>query len=93
MKKDFEAFLIREGYKTHTPSGHPSTVYDYIKRIDMICEWEHTNWNGLAEKVDLILPIYEEDGNKAHLGRKSHNAVRCALRCFHRFCQCRNPIK
>ena len=85
MRKAFEQFLIKEGYKEYTPSGHPSTVYDYIKRIDTICEWEHTDWSGLAEKVSILLPEYEEGGRKAHLGAKSHNAVRSALRCFKRF--------
>ena len=85
MRKEFEQFLICEGYKKYTPSGHPSTVYDYIKCIDAVCEWERTDWRGLAEVIALILPEYEEEGIKAHLGAKSHNAVRCALRCFKRF--------
>ena len=85
MRKAFEQFLIKEGYKEYTPSGHPSTVYDYIKRIDAICEWEHTDWSGLAERVSSLLPESEEGGRKAHLGSKSHNAVRSALRCFKRF--------
>lgn len=85
MKKEFEQFLVKEGYREYTKSGHPSTVYDYCKRIDSICEWEHTDWSGLAEKAAVLLPEYEAGGCKAHLGAKSHNAVRCALRCFKRF--------
>ena len=85
MKKEFEQFLIGKGYKEYTPSGHPSTVYDYCKRIDTVCKWENTDWNGLAIKIVSILPEYEEEGLKAHLGAKSHNAVRCALRCFEEF--------
>ena len=85
MRKAFEQFLIKEGYKEYTPSGHPRTVYDYSKRIDTICGWEHTDWNGLSEKVAVLLPEYEEGGCKAQLGAKSHNAVRSALRCFKKF--------
>ena len=85
MKKKFEQFLIDAGYKEYTPSGHPSTVYDYIKRIDFVCEVEHTDWCGLSQKIDSILPQYEEGGSKEQLGSKSHNAVRSALRCFHTF--------
>ena len=85
MRKEFERFLINKGYKEYTPSGHPSTVYDYIKRIDSVCLWENTDWNGLANKIARILPKYEQGGAKAHLGAKSHNAVKSALRCFKQF--------
>lgn len=85
MKKEFEQFLIHEGYKEYTPSGHPSTVYNYCKCIDSICQWEHTDWNGLAKNAAALLPEYEKGGLKAHLGCKSHNTVISALRCFHRF--------
>lgn len=90
MKKEFEQFLIHEGYKEYTPSGHPSTVYDYIKRIDAVCQWEHTDWYDLSKKIATLLPEYEETGAKANLGSKSHNAVRSALRCFERFISQKN---
>ena len=41
IKKQFERYLISKGYSQTTPSGNPSTVYDYIKRIDKICKFEH----------------------------------------------------
>ena len=85
MKKLFVQFLIEKGYKEFTPSGHPSTVYDYSKRIDSICEWEGISWERLAEDVKNILPQYEKGGEKEALGAKSHNAVRSALRCFAQF--------
>lgn len=85
MKKEFEQYLIDRGYKTHTPSGNPSTVYEYIKRIDFVCETEHTNWFGLSQMISKVLPQYEIGGTKEYLGAKSHNAVRCALRCFNDF--------
>ena len=85
MKKEFEQYLISKGYKEYTPSGLPSTVYDYSKRIDAVCEWENTDWYGLAAKISNLLPEYEEGGGKAHLGAKSHNSVRSALKCFERF--------
>ena len=85
MRKEFEQFLFNEGYKEYTPNGHPSTVYDYIKRIDAVCAWENTDWLTLARNIGSVLPEYEEGGVKEHLGRKSHNAVRSALRCFAKF--------
>jgi len=89
MKKEFEQFLISKGYKEYTPSNHPSTVYDYSKRVEQICDMENTDWHGLAAKITSILPEYEEGGSKAHLGAKSHNAVRSALRCFKQFVETR----
>ena len=85
MKELFKNYLIKEGYAEYTPKGLPSTVYDYIKRIDFVCEIEHTDWYGLSQKIDSVLPQYEEGGSKEQFGAKSHNAVRSALRCFHTF--------
>jgi hypothetical protein len=82
MKEQFERYLIDCGYKQKTPSGNPSTVYDYIKRIDKICEWENISWEQLATNIHIILPQYDVGGNKEDLGKKSHNAVINALRRF-----------
>lgn len=82
MKEQFERYLIDCGYKQITPSGKPSTVYDYIKRIDKICEWENISWEQLATNIHIILPQYDVGGNKEDLGKKSHNAVINALRRF-----------
>ena len=85
MRKKFKQFLIDRGYKEYTQVGCPSTVYDYIKRIDFVCKQENTDWYGLSQKIDNVLPQYEQGGNKESLGAKSHNAVKCALRCFYSF--------
>lgn len=85
MEREFEAFLIDKGYKQYTPSGKPSTVYDYVKRIDKVCEWENITWHNLAQIITIILPQYDSGGIKEELGHKSHNAVICALRCFAEF--------
>ena len=34
MKKAFEEYLIKNGYRQVTGSGNPSTVYDYCRRVD-----------------------------------------------------------
>ena len=85
MKKQFEVYLINRGYKQRTPSGNPSTVYDYIKRIDKVCEWENITWGQLAEDIQTILPQYDIGGEKEDLGRISHRAVINALRRFSEF--------
>ena len=85
MKKQFEQYLIDNNYKQFTPSGNPSTVYDYIKRIDKDCEWEQCSWPELAGKIDSAVKSYDAGGAKEELGHKSHNAVICALRVFKSF--------
>lgn len=85
MRSKFKDFLIDKGYKEITPSGHPSTVYDYIKRIDKICEWENISWEQLAANIVTILPSYDIGGEKEKNGYISHNAVISALRRFSEF--------
>lgn len=85
LKEQFEQYLIKAGYSLHTPSGNPSTVYDYKKRIDKVCEWEGLSWEGLAGRIDTIVSQYDVGGSKEELGNKSHNAVINALRRFQDF--------
>ena len=85
MKQQFEEYLIKRGYAITTPRGNPSTVYDYPKRIEKVCEWENTNWAGLATNIDAILAKYDIGGSKEKLGNKSHSAVINALKRFSEF--------
>ena len=57
IKSSFQEFLIKQGYKITTPSGNPSTVYDYKKRIDFVCEIENITWEQLAENIDSIINL------------------------------------
>ncbi len=85
-KNKFKEWLIGRGYKEYTPSGLPSTVYDYLKRIDFVIEQERYNsWQDVANNIDFLVKEYGESGRKADLGRKSHNAVISALRRFREF--------
>lgn len=82
MKKKFERYLIEQGYSLITPSGNKSTVYDYQKRIDKVCEWEDCTWEDLAENIVRIVKMYDEGGAKENLGKLSHTAVISALKQF-----------
>jgi hypothetical protein len=91
MKEQFRQFLISKGYRVVTPNGHPSTVYDYLKRIDKVCELERLdNLTDLAKNITEIRLQYEPNGKKSELGAKSHNAVICALRQFEEFVNQKN---
>lgn len=85
MKEEFKMYLIASGYKERTPSGNPSTVYDYVRRIDNVCKWEGTDWEGLKNNIDRIITEYDVGGTKEQDGSRSHHSVINALRCFRAF--------
>lgn len=84
-KSSFRQYLINRGYSQVTPSGNPSTVYDYIKRIDKVCERERINWQSLSIQIKQVGPKYDIGGTEEAFGHKSHDAVINALRRFYEF--------
>lgn len=85
MKGQFKQWLIKEGYKEYTPVGHPSTVYDYTKRIDKVCRIENCSWEELASHINSLVALYDTSGEKADIGKQSHSAVISALKQFQLF--------
>lgn len=85
LRNEFKEFLIKQGYKLRTPSGKNSTVYDYQKRIDYVCEIENCNWEELATNITTAIHDYSPNGKKSKYGEKSHNAVFSALKQYHEF--------
>ena len=83
--KNFEIYLIEKGYSKLTPSGHPSTVYDYGKRVEKICEKEDISILKLAENIDFYIRKYDTNGIEAEYGNKSHRANINALKRFRDF--------
>jgi len=86
MKEAFKQYMINNGYTQYTPKGLPSTVYDYLKRINFVCAQENKTWLQLAEKIDLIVIKYDVGGTEEYLGNKSHRAVINALKRYQEFC-------
>ncbi len=85
MLQDFENYLVKQGYSVSTPSGKPSTVYDYIKRVETICEREDISINSLSNNIDDFVEKYGPSGNESEFGKKSHNAYISALKKFKDF--------
>lgn len=85
-KGDFEQYLIGCGLSVVTPSGKPSTVYDYLKRIDRVCDREGISWQTLRENIGAINAKYAIGGIEEDYGSRSHNAVRAALQKYLEFC-------
>lgn len=96
MKKEqFKKWLISQGYSERTPSGHPSTAYDYPNRIDKICDWENITWETLAKNITTILSQYDTGGAKEIYGKKSNSAFINALKRFSEFLvtDSKSPLK
>lgn len=85
MIKEYEKYLISIGYKQTTPSGHPSTVYQYLKAIRTVCDEESINLIGLKENISTIILKYDVGGEKEAIGAKSHKTVINALKRFEEF--------
>ena len=85
-EKGFEEYLRKEGYSEFTKSGHPSTVYNYPKRVKKICERENLqSLNELAEKIPTIVQKYDKNGEESAYGARSDSAYINALKRFHEF--------
>lgn len=77
LREDFRDWLIKQGLSEKTSSGRPSTVYDYIRRLDKICitiygERTIETWENLAHHIYLILGFHNLCKNgEIHINR--HN--------------------
>lgn len=85
MREKFKEYLKKKGYAEYTPAGNPSTVYDYIKRIDKVCEIENCSWQQLEDNIHYIISQYDNYGRKSDIGNKSHRSVINALKRFQEF--------
>lgn len=71
LKTDFQNWLIKQGCKERTNKGRPSTVYEYCKRIDRLCDklygcYSTDKWEALAVNIGKILISYYECSNKEY---------------------------
>ncbi|KAA6330982.1 hypothetical protein EZS27_020372 [termite gut metagenome] len=86
MIEEFEKYLEKKGYSIFTPSGKPSTTYNYAKvRIPRICEREGITVQKLADNINFYVEKYDKLGSESEFGSKSKNAYICALKRFEEF--------
>ena len=86
IKEKFTQYLKDMGYSEFTPKGTPSTVYDYLGRIDYVIYYEQfMDWFDVIENIEQLLQDYSRHGIKEDIGSKSNNAVISALRRFNEF--------
>lgn len=82
MLDNFSRFLIQHGYREYTPSGNPSTVYDYVKRVEKICERERISIKQLEESISFYVNKYDTFGSEEAFGNQSHRSFINALKRF-----------
>lgn len=85
MIEEFKNFLIKKGYSEFTPTGNPSTVYDYIKRVEKICNRENISIYSLSKDISFYVDKYGPAGSESEFGKRSHNAFISALKRFEEF--------
>ena len=85
LREQYRDFLIEQRYSIKTRNGNPSTVYDYIKRIDAIAENEKYDWCDIADNINILVKKYDVGGIEEEFGNKSHRAVINALKAYKRF--------
>lgn len=63
IRKHYKQWLIEQGLKAKTSKGHTSTVNEYLRRIDRICDRQYKRhnasaWNKLAKNIsDRVVNI------------------------------------
>ena len=72
IRDSYKQWLIEQGLKTETPSKHSSTVTEYLRRIDRICDkyyksHDATAWNKLTKNIQALLISYHECQTKEYL--------------------------
>jgi hypothetical protein len=85
MLEKFKLYLVKQGYSEFTPSGNPSTAYDYSKRVNKICLREAISLKHLADNISFYIDKYSPTGNESAFGKRSNNAFINALRRFEEF--------
>ncbi|HQT05094.1 MAG TPA: hypothetical protein PLU46_08925 [Thiotrichales bacterium] len=85
MKQRFKQYLIDQGYKEYTPKGQPSTVDDYVRRVDRVRSREGLTWIELAENISKIVNSYDIGGQNEVLGKKSNRTVINSLKRYEAF--------
>lgn len=82
MIEAFKTYLIKQGYSEVTPSGKPSTVYDYAKRVLRIYERENTTIKELAVNIGQYVDKYGKYGVEYEFGKRGDNVFFSALKRF-----------
>ena len=85
MKKNYEKWLLENGYSEKSGRLLPSTIYAYVRAIEHACRYENLSIEELAENINTIAPTYQPGQKNSVKGRGLSRAVRCSLVQFQKF--------
>lgn len=84
-EKDFESFMLKNGYSAKTENDTKSTVYAYVNSVKSVMSDEGLDWTSLVKQISSIASIYDIGGAKEEIGDRGNRTVINALRRFEDF--------
>ena len=86
MLKEFEKYLINRGYKEFSANASKSTVFDYVWRINKICEKEKITLDELSKNIQKYMELYKPGADRWNtISSRSHQSYWNALRNYRKF--------
>ena len=84
-EKDFESFMLKNGYSAKTENDTKSTVYAYVNSVKSVMSDEGLDWTSLVKQISSIASVYDIGGAKEEIGDRGNRTVINALRRFEDF--------
>lgn len=87
IKELFKIYLINAGLAVVTPSGLPSTVFDYMDKIEKVIYYERYRygWKEVVINIEQLVIDYDWGGRKQDFGKIKGSIVLPALKKFNQF--------
>lgn len=84
-EKDFESFMLKNGYSAKTENDTKSTIYAYVNSVKSVMSDEGIDWTSLVKQISSIASVYDIGGAKEEIGDRGNRTVINALRRFEDF--------
>ena len=84
-EKDFENFMLKNGYSAKTENDTKSTVYSYVNSVKSVMSEEGLDWSSMVKQISSIASVYDIGGAKEEIGDRGNRTVINALRRFEDF--------
>ena len=81
FKREFRDYLEYNASRDYSPN----TINSYVSAINKVARWEHTDWQGVFERIPILQLEYSQYGPKSERGEEGNATVRNALSRFKEF--------
>ena len=81
FKREFRDYLEYNASRDYSPN----TINSYVSAINKVARWEHTDWQGVFERIAIFELEYSQYGPKSERGEEGNATVRNALSRFKEF--------